>query len=71
MKLQFDSSQDYQLDAVRSVVDLFEGQPLNKGDFEVSFTQVGAGLVQLEDNDQLLTNLKLQLSEAGVELTVV
>ncbi len=27
MKLKFDANQDYQLDAVRSVVDLFDGQP--------------------------------------------
>jgi type III restriction enzyme len=34
MKLQFDSSQQYQLDAIQSVVDLFDGQPLEKGEFE-------------------------------------
>jgi len=35
MKLQFDSKQQFQIDAVNSVVNLFEGQPLNKGDFEL------------------------------------
>lgn len=29
MKIQFDSQQDYQLEAIRSVVALFEGQPFN------------------------------------------
>ncbi len=27
MKIQFDSNQFYQLEAIQSVVDLFEGQP--------------------------------------------
>lgn len=35
MKFKFDSSQQYQIDAVASIVDLFEGQPLNKEDFTV------------------------------------
>lgn len=36
MKLHFDANQDFQLEAVKSVVDLFQGNPLNKGDFEYS-----------------------------------
>jgi len=28
MKIQFDPKQQYQLDAVNAVVDLFDGQPL-------------------------------------------
>lgn len=35
MKLKFDSNQQYQLDAVDSLVELFDGQPLNKGDFSL------------------------------------
>ncbi len=42
MKLQFDSSQEYQLSAVKAVVDIFEGQPLAKGDFEIAFAMTGA-----------------------------
>ena len=34
MKLQFDKNQSYQIDAVQSIIDLFEGQYLNKSDFE-------------------------------------
>jgi type III restriction enzyme len=48
MKLHFDSKQQYQLDAINSVTRLFEGQPLSKGEFELSgngsdlnFTEVG------------------------------
>ncbi len=42
MKLHFDSNQEYQIDAIRAVTDIFEGQPLSGGDFEFSFTQTGA-----------------------------
>lgn len=33
MKIQFDPKQQYQLDAVAAVVDVFEGQPLEQPDF--------------------------------------
>ncbi|MBI5371274.1 MAG: DEAD/DEAH box helicase family protein [Sphingobacteriales bacterium] len=42
MKLHFDSNQQYQLDAIKSITDIFEGQPLNGGDFEFSIYQAGA-----------------------------
>lgn len=42
MRLHFDSNQEYQLDAIKSITDIFEGQPLNGGDFEFSITQAGA-----------------------------
>ena len=42
MKLHFDSNQEYQLDAIKSITDIFEGQPLNGGDFEFSIYQAGA-----------------------------
>lgn len=71
MKLQFDPKQPFQKDAVNSVVDLFDGQPLNKGDFEISFEAKGQGLfgsqVQTElgmgnlltiDHETILKNLQ-------------
>jgi len=42
LKLHFDSNQEYQLDAIKSITDIFEGQPLNGGDFEFSIYQAGA-----------------------------
>ena len=48
MKLQFSATQDYQLEAVKSVIDIFEGQPLAKGDFEVSFAMEGASIAYTE-----------------------
>lgn len=39
MKLQFNSHQDFQIQAIESVADIFEGQPLNTGDYELSLFQ--------------------------------
>jgi type III restriction enzyme len=41
MKIQFDSNQSYQLDAINAIVDVFEGQPLAQGQFEVSLSAEG------------------------------
>ncbi|MBI5416554.1 DEAD/DEAH box helicase family protein [Candidatus Poribacteria bacterium] len=37
MKLHFDPNQQYQHDAINSIVNIFDGQPLNQGDFGFSF----------------------------------
>lgn len=37
MKLHFDSNQNYKWGAIRAITDIFEGQPLNNGDFEFPF----------------------------------
>lgn len=67
MKLQFDSNQDYQLQAIQSIVDLFEGQPLSKGEYEFSFAQAEGSLTFTEFGvgnkislsvDAMLENLK-------------
>lgn len=42
MKLHFDSNQDYQIQAIKSITDIFEGQPLSSGDFEFSLTTTGS-----------------------------
>lgn len=42
MKLHFDSNQEYQWDAIKSITDIFEGQPLNSGDFEFTITNAGS-----------------------------
>lgn len=46
MKLHFDSKQQFQLEAVKAITDIFEGQSLSSGDFEFSITQPGALLTE-------------------------
>ncbi|TAF82744.1 MAG: DEAD/DEAH box helicase [Runella slithyformis] len=53
MKLQFDASQAYQLEAIQRVIEVLEGQPLAQSDFEqsvatVSFQTEGASIVLTE-----------------------
>ena len=63
MKIQFDASQEYQLDAIRAITDLFDGQPLKLGDSEISLGQEAqAGLFLSE---QGLAN-QLLLDEADI-----
>jgi len=38
LKLRFDPNQQFQLDAINAVVSIFEGQPLNQGDFSFSIS---------------------------------
>jgi type III restriction enzyme len=80
MKLKFDSNQDYQLKAVKSIVNIFEGQPLAKGDFEISFateqasivfTEKGIGNNLLLNDLQILKNVQSIQIEQGIEQSEV
>jgi len=59
MKLKFEANQQYQLDAVKSVVDIFEGQPLESGDFEMTIT-VQADRLQIGSEILVGNNLVLE-----------
>lgn len=66
MKIQFSSNQQYQLDAIGAMVDLFEGQPLAGGPFEfrfesltgLGFTELGCGNKLDLSPDSILRNLQ-------------
>jgi len=66
MKIKFDSNQQYQLDAVNAVVDVFDGQPRARGRFEVSliggaaglFEELGVGNALAIGEDALLENAR-------------
>ncbi len=60
MKLQFEKNQQFQLDAISSMVNLFEGQPLNKSDFEISFTDSNTGSLRISEKG---VGNQLQISE--------
>jgi type III restriction enzyme len=69
MKFHFDSNQSYQLEAVKSVTDLFEGQPLNNGDFSFSS---GYGSINYHEegfgNNLLLTEEQIRKNLQQVQL---
>ena len=55
---------------------MFEGQPLNQGDFSFSIsTQKPKKVITLDrifkNNDRLKTNIALQMKDAGIEFKVV
>ncbi len=74
MKLHFDPNQDYQLQAIKSIVDIFEGQPLSRSDFEFSIAE---GSLQLSENgvgnnlvlseEQSLNNLQEVQRRNGID----
>jgi type III restriction enzyme len=69
MKIRFDSALAYQIQAVNSLVDLFEGQPLSGGDFSVELTgkdsqgslfqsELGIGNYLALNNEKIFKNLE-------------
>lgn len=65
MKLKFDPSLDYQNDAVKAVVAVFDGQPIVQSNFEISgagshasilFTELGIGNKLTLSDDSILKN---------------
>ena len=77
MKLHFDSNQSYQWDAIKSITDIFEGQPLSSGNFE--FTQSLSGMLFTENGfgnrldfsrlDQLAENIQRIQSRNGLTVS--
>lgn len=55
MKLQFDANQDYQLEAIASIVEVFAGQPLEQGSFEV-VSHIGQQELDVGQQQQLTVN---------------
>ncbi|MDP2884301.1 MAG: DEAD/DEAH box helicase family protein [Ignavibacteria bacterium] len=76
MKLHFESNQEYQLEAIQSVVDVFEGQPLNTGDYEfalrqwnssLQFSEYGVGNAIRLTEQEILDNVRKVQQKNGIE----
>jgi len=63
MKIQFDANQQFQLDAVTAVADLFEGQPQGAPEFSVISLGKTAGLFAEQDQTELGVGNRLLLGE--------
>jgi type III restriction enzyme len=74
LKLKFDSGLDYQLEAIKSVTDLFEGLPQQSAGFQIDFgktdgsmfNELGIGNNLILSKDQLLKNLHTVQSRSNV-----
>lgn len=62
MKLEFDGHQDYQLEAIKAVIDIFDGQPLAKGNFEIP---LNSGVSSLVFSDNGIAN-NLEISHEAI-----
>ena len=66
MKIKFDSNQDFQLDAIRAVVDVFAGQPLTRASLQWQadafggelLTEMGVGNSLALSEDLILANVQ-------------
>ncbi|HTL82421.1 MAG TPA: DEAD/DEAH box helicase family protein [Bacteroidia bacterium] len=76
MKLKFDSNQEFQLEAIKSITDIFEGQTLKNSDFEFSITQPGELMTEsgfgnkldFSRLDQLVPNIQRIQQVNGIKL---
>lgn len=80
MKLQFDANQDYQLDAIRAVVALFEGQPdasqnmvamADEGLSSLKLSESGVANHRVIADEQWLANLQAVQKAHGIEPSAV
>ena len=65
MKLQFDPNQDYQKQAIKAIVDIFEGQPLSSSELDftltlgsLSLSENGVGNSIVLSDEQILKNVQ-------------
>jgi type III restriction enzyme len=75
VKIKFDSNQDFQLDAIRSVVDVFAGQPLTRASLQWQsdalggelLTEMGVGNSLVLSDEAILRNVRKIQTENELE----
>lgn len=70
MKIQFDANQQFQLDAVGSVADLFDGQPQGAPEYSVIKLESEDGLFSGQDRSELGVGNQLLLGEDKLRETL-
>ena len=70
MRIQFDAQQQYQLDAVSAVVDIFDGQPLEQPDFVVIRAGEGTGLFEGQAQTEIGVSNRLAVSADDIRENV-
>jgi type III restriction enzyme len=63
MKIKFDAQQQYQLDAVAAVAELFDGKPLQQPEYSVVYQQGDSGLFEGQVQTEVGVGNRLLLSE--------
>jgi len=74
LKLHFDPNQEFQREAINSVVGIFEGQPLNRSDMDLLFAdplfqEAGIGNRLTLDGDQILKNVNAVQQANGLAVS--
>ena len=75
MKIQFDGNQDYQLEAIQSVIDVFDGQPVAQSEYEIRldasggdmFSELGIGNNLMLGESKLLSNIQAVQKQSKIE----
>jgi len=71
MKFKFDAKQQYQLEGIQAVVDLFDGQPLHKGSFELTVEESFMNVSQVLTHLGIGNNIALMENEVTDNLNKV
>jgi len=67
MKLKFDPNLEYQIEAIRSVTDLFEGLPQGHGELTIDFGKIDGSFLPGISNNQTLSSEQLFRNLASIQ----